>query len=1528
MSEFASSYTSTNVEDGMTFDVLIEKLLAYKPEQWGYTEQDFNKINSDFGVDSNNLYYLPSGNYKMENLPNSPFNSDFVNVNVYTQDSKKIIFCDIGGKDRYYVELSSVSDTISWTDITNFGGDGNKLILFYVGEKSPSDTSMIWIDTSKLKSDDLVSLKYYNGTSWVSYSANGVMLQDVYDTQKLKKDPYATVISSLEAYVGDYTNFIKHKNNELTLIHLAKDEREYLDVYLLTTEQVQNYFKVNGDLYNKLLEYIKSKSAELTKCDINGNVIADINDEYTTHIDGYKIDKVYAGSVTASGETDLHDICYGNGVCVAVGKTFKYSLDDGITWLDGIHSITGKPITNSTSSCVCYGNGVFIATPGGSGSHLFYRSTDGITWTPIVISNPNTWLVVNYAICYDDTIKRFIALPFNKNVLLASIDGTEWRVTEKNITNAGWRSLCCRNDAYVGVGDNNKFIYISINTNEIIEGTISSTNRDWYSVCYGNGKFVAISWNGSVAYSTDGINWTEATISNSSKYWSSVCYGNGKFAAVADNNIFAYSTDGINWTVNNAVNHDESIEIVYCGDPSVCYGNGKYFMRFSDNNIDCIYTCTDINPHITSAQVSSWNNKAEKDHTHNLDGKVTIRGEDIKGVDGKTISSDILGTEYYERIHKIDSISIFESGISTSDLNDKYHDGNTVYIENANGSEEWWKIVDNTKFNTANYMDGLKLLSSTNESPNFSDILNKPTTLEGYGITNGVTLETFEETKNDVDTELSYDVTLFSKDDYNNLFNNLSGIGISIQKTLNENGGGTELYPMTTATSDLDIAVGVQSTTNTDLPTVKKINCERGTIQIGDWTEGIISSSRPWHSVCYGNDKFVAVGSSSYSTIFAYSTDGITWTEGNISSTSRYWRSVCYGNGKFVAIANDSKIFAYSTDGITWTEGNISSTSRYWDSVCYGNGKYVAVSDGSNIFAYSTDGVTWTEGTISSTNRDWYSVCYGNGKYVAVSYTQYINVFAYSTDGITWTEVNIGSTDECNWDSVCYGNGKYVAVAANTSTFAYSTDGITWTEGNIGYRNWQSVCYGNGKFIAIAYNSNVFAYSTDGITWTEGNISSSQWTSICYGNGKFVAVSVNVFAYMRSPLDYPKVDAGISIFNTDYAAIGYFNTEYANDSDNPKWTSDGLGKVIKHSTIPADNILYEDKYTINSETYHIAILYDVTKGIIARVRLDRFTNGMDNCTDLIIQNEDEIVYRVDSLARRLHENGAPIVVNTWERLPSTRYREAVCYGNGKFIAITAYSSTFAYSTDGVTWTEGTIGYRYWDSVCYGNGKFIAVGQQTNIFAYSTDGITWTEGTISNTNRYWDSVCYGNGKFVAITGNSNIFAYSTDGITWTESTISSAERNWRSICYGNGKFVAVAQICDIILYSTDGITWTESTISSAERNWNSVCYGNGKFVAVSFPLNNINKFAYSTDGITWTEGNISNTSRYWYFVCYGNGKFVAKTNNDDIFAYSTDGITWTEGNISDNTNREWYSMCYGNGKFVLITYSTNVFAVIY
>ena len=262
-------------------------------------------------------------------------------------------------------------------------------------------------------------------------------------------------------------------------------------------------------------------------------------------------------------------------------------------------------------------------------------------------------------------------------------------------------------------------------------------------------------------------------------------------------------------------------------------------------------------------------------------------------------------------------------------------------------------------------------------------------------------------------------------------------------------------------------------------------------------------SSASWHSVTYGNGKFVAVDNSYYSTKAAYSEDGVTWTATTMPNNEK-WNSVTYGNGKFVAIADDSNTAAYSEDGIAWTKTTL-PLSIPWQSVAYGNGKFVALAGLSGTAAYSEDGITWTA-TDTLPTDSWQSVTYGNGKFVAIVF--HSNTAAYSADGITWTATTMPS--KAMWDSVTYGNGKFVAVAYDNSTIAaYSEDGITWSSSTMpSTAKWWTISYGNGKFVAIADDSDTVAYSEDGINWIASTLPISRyWRSVTYGNGKFVAVA-------------------------------------------------------------------------------------------------------------------------------------------------------------------------------------------------------------------------------------------------------------------------------------------------------------------------------------------------------------------------------------------------------------------------------------
>ena len=1382
-------YTSENVETGSIFDILVGNLLAYHAEEWGWSEQDYTKISEEFAdAASNDLYYLPAGNYKISNFPVSLLptelniqSTEFVNLQVIADStSAKTYWLNILNK-TYYASIPSVGlSSITWNDASEIGKGAN-VTTIHVSNTAPtiSDSgSHIWVDTSNVSTNGYASMKQWDNTTstWKGLTIPGMMDSSVYDTTGKNTDPFTYVMDKLEEVAGDYAQFIRHKNNELTLIHVTSEEKDIYNNDLLTLDQISQMFGTGGSIYEEMINFIENETAEqfgTEEFSAQLTTIEDaLNEHIENHIDDTKItywdNKANAdhthnldNRVTITGD-DIREIittergtmpssgrwqsvCYGNGKYVAVAQNtniMAYSTD-GINWTQG-----NMPSTESWYS-VCYGDGKFIAVAGYSGTNIMAYSTDGINWTQGNMPSTESW----YSVCYGDD--KYVAVIGNGSatIMAYSTDGINW--TQGNMpSRENWPSVCYGNGKYVTVAYNTNIMAYSTDGISWTEGNMPST-QFWQSVCYGNGKYVAVAnYSNIMAYSTNGIDWTQGNMPIS-KWWYSVCYGNGKYVAVADNsNIMAYSTDGISWTQGNIPSRSW---------PSVCYGNGKY------------------------VAVGLGSSSAV----------ITFRGFPLSQV----------STEAKERIYQLTSLDELENPISETDLADKYHNGNTLYIENADGSTEWWKIIDNTK-------------------------LKKKIRIEGR--------------------------------------------------------------------------------------------------------ENIINPSTRYITTCYGAGKYVAIGHGTTYTsdIMAYSTDGISWTEGTLPSDEN-WSHIYYANGKFIVTAGNnysSDIIAYSTNGINWVASNL-PISGHWGMACYGNGKFLIMNHDNDIMVYSTDGITWTQNNMPSDNY-WNSACYGNDKFVAVGNggdaTNYIsNIFAYSTDGISWTEGTMPSSQ--NWRSVCYGNGKFVTVSYRSNIMAYSTDGINWTEGTLPINKGQgchNVYYADNKYVATIGGGNHIVYSIDGINWTSFDIDlkyGNRFYEISYGNDRFVTISFGDTAdylYTFNIIDTPP---GLRLFSTTLSSMDFSNILNKPDTLAGYGITDGvLSSDLDEyrTTIEAlQNLEFVpegyDAASVGSNDLYLAVQKRL--GINTEMSID------SSLFDIVLNDPGQETVSKFAMLNDEEMNGNKNF-SLMSFMPSEQYWTSVCYGNGKYVAIADLSNIMAYSTDGISWTEGNMPRdQNWYSICYGNSKFVAVGYGS-IMAYSTDGISWTQGNMPS-RQYWKSVCYGNGKYVAVAslGNdpTNIMAYSTDGISWTEGTMPISER-WYSVCYGNGKFVAVSgNRSNIMAYSTDGISWTQGNMPS-NQSWTSVCYGNGKYIAVATGTT----VAYSTDGINWTEGTLPSDPQ-WSSVCYGNDKYVSIAGDpgrSSIFAYSTDGIDWTQGNMP--TGNSWTSVCYGNDKYVVIARSTTDMANLY
>lgn len=260
------------------------------------------------------------------------------------------------------------------------------------------------------------------------------------------------------------------------------------------------------------------------------------------------------------------------------------------------------------------------------------------------------------------------------------------------------------------------------------------------------------------------------------------------------------------------------------------------------------------------------------------------------------------------------------------------------------------------------------------------------------------------------------------------------------------------------------------------------------------------------------------------------------------------------------------------------------------------------------------------------------------------------------------------------------------------------------------------VVYGNGKFVArsgIAAN-NTFYYSIDGITWTS----------------------------KQGPLNYGK----ISFCNDRFFWL--YENAYAYSSDGINWTQGTLPSVGNTWQV----IRYcKDKFVAVAGYAKIAV--------------------SDNGIDWEVRDLPTYPYPSPIWGDIAYLNGMYVISSS---------------GSGGGV-----SSATLYSTDLTNWTLNGTPFNGYLKMNVVNGMFMIMDTyyQGNSFAYSTDGINWTSGSIGNFSNWMRGIEYGNGFYIAIKGNqTKTFAYSKDLINWTSGQMLGLYAE--NIAFGNNTFVVV------------------------------------------------------------------------------------------------------------------------------------------
>jgi hypothetical protein len=233
---------------------------------------------------------------------------------------------------------------------------------------------------------------------------------------------------------------------------------------------------------------------------------------------------------------------------------------------------------------------------------------------------------------------------------------------------------------------------------------------------------------------------------------------------------------------------------------------------------------------------------------------------------------------------------------------------------------------------------------------------------------------------------------------------------------------------------------------------------------------------------------FVAVGSNNAGSFYATSTDGLTWSGGSMPTSAN---GLCYGNSRYMAVGSSS---TFSTNGGTsWsTPVTLPATCG---AVAYGSSGFVALPSASSSSAYlSAAGASWSTVTLPS-NSVWASIASSGSAYVAIRSGSSLSA-AYSANGTTWSSVTLPASR--SWRGASYVAGKFWAFAANAA--AYSTDGQTWSSATLpASSNWVGAAGGASSVLAVSFGtaSHVYSVASSAATFSVGAVSTAslsyQW---------------------------------------------------------------------------------------------------------------------------------------------------------------------------------------------------------------------------------------------------------------------------------------------------------------------------------------------------------------------------------------------------------------------------------------------------
>jgi hypothetical protein len=253
-----------------------------------------------------------------------------------------------------------------------------------------------------------------------------------------------------------------------------------------------------------------------------------------------------------------------------------------------------------------------------------------------------------------------------------------------------------------------------------------------------------------------------------------------------------------------------------------------------------------------------------------------------------------------------------------------------------------------------------------------------------------------------------------------------------------------------------------------------------------------------YRAVCYGDGRYVAVGSSGGDNIFTASTDGVVWqTSKKDAKYSKYARGLLRGERDFLALGGDpgavgdSRPFLLrSTDGLQWAEPLDIPGKNMLRRMAFGAGLYVAVGDRGRK-AVTKDLKDWQDVPDVKAVDTLIDVGFGNGVFVGVG----LHGLRMTTkDGLKWSDRQVGEEGE-HINSILWTGERFVAVGQGGTYL--SPNGYDWTRApNV---DWPlTATYGNGVFVGANWKGRLLC-SDDAIMWKQVHKCEFHIEAVAYG---------------------------------------------------------------------------------------------------------------------------------------------------------------------------------------------------------------------------------------------------------------------------------------------------------------------------------------------------------------------------------------------------------------------------------------------